>query len=202
MVAGMILAAGRSARMGQPKWGLSHPWAADDFVGHLIQIAQKSHLDPVFVIGRPDDAPLTARVRESGAILVVNPTADRGQLSSILAGLEAASRVGADAIVVMPVDVPLISQAVVEALLTTAASDDALILRAAYRGQHGHPVLFKRAVFDELRSADPSVGARAVVRADPHRVIDVEVDEPGVAFDIDTPDDYRRAFGVSRGSHA
>jgi molybdenum cofactor cytidylyltransferase len=202
MVAGTILAAGRSARMGQPKWALLHPGAADDFVGHLIQIARNSHLDPVFVIGRPDDAPLAARVRESGATLVINPAADRGQLSSILAGLDAASRAGADAIVVMPVDVPLISRAVVEALLAAAAADDALILRAAYRGQHGHPVLFKRAVFDELRSADPSLGARAVVRADPRRVLDVEVDEPGVAFDIDTPEDYRRAFGVSSGSHA
>jgi molybdenum cofactor cytidylyltransferase len=57
-------------------------------------------------------------------------------------------------------------------------------------------VLFKRAVFDELRAADPDVGARAVVRADRSRVRDVEVDDPGVALDIDTPDDYFRAFGV------
>jgi molybdenum cofactor cytidylyltransferase len=68
-------------------------------------------------------------------------------------------------------------------------------VRASYRGVHGHPVLFKRAVFDELRAADPHVGARAVVRADPARVRDVEVNDRGVTLDIDTPEDYFRAFG-------
>jgi len=56
-------------------------------------------------------------------------------------------------------------------------------------------VLFTRVVFDELRRADSSTGARSVVRADPGRVRDVEVGEAGVTIDIDTPDDYLRAFG-------
>ena len=55
-------------------------------------------------------------------------------------------------------------------------------------------MLFKREVFDEL-AADSTLGAKAVVRADPVRVLDVDVDDPGVTIDVDTPADYERLFG-------
>jgi len=56
-------------------------------------------------------------------------------------------------------------------------------------------VIFKRAVFDALRHAAPAVGAKAVMRAS--TVEDVEVDDPGVVEDVDTPDDYARLFPVN-----
>jgi molybdenum cofactor cytidylyltransferase len=95
----------------------------------------------------------------------------------------------------MPVDVPLVSAAAIGQLRRAVEVDGVHIARAAYDGRHGHPVLFTRAVFEELRRADPSAGARAVVRANPARVRDVEVGEPGVTMDIDTPEDYLRVFG-------
>lgn len=195
MVAGIILAAGRSSRMGRPKALLKHVPSGHSFAGHLIRIARSAGLEPVLVVGRKGEPQLTAEVSRHGATLVLNDDPDRGQLSSIQTGLSAADSAGASAIMVLPVDVPLLSSAVLRSVLRAAAAADASIVRASYRGRHGHPVLFARAVFDELRIADPAVGARAVVRADPSRVIDVEVEDPGVIFDVDTPDDYRRAFG-------
>jgi molybdenum cofactor cytidylyltransferase len=100
-----------------------------------------------------------------------------------------------DAVVLLPVDVPLVTSAVIRALVEAAASTTASIVRATHRGRHGHPVLFKRAVFPELLGADEAVGARAVVRADPTRVLNVETGESGVLVDIDTPEDYARIFG-------
>ena len=65
----------------------------------------------------------------------------------------------------------------------------------AYRiVQHGHPVIFGASLFAVLRNADPSLGARAVLREDPSRVRNLEVDDPGVLRDIDLPDEYRRLF--------
>ena len=58
-------------------------------------------------------------------------------------------------------------------------------------------MIFRRSTFDELYAADPAVGARAVVRADPGRVEDVDVAEEGVTIDFDTPEEYRRYFGPS-----
>lgn len=195
MVAGVILTAGRSSRMGRTKALLRHVPSGHTFVGHLIRIARSAGLDPILVVGRVGEHSLAAEVERSGAVLILNHRADEGQLSSIQAGLTAAEAAGAGAIMVLPVDVPLLSTAVLASLLKAVGTSHAAIARAAYRGRHGHPVLFTSAVFDELRAADPAVGARAVVRADPSRVMDVEVDDPGVIFDVDTPEDYRRAFG-------
>jgi molybdenum cofactor cytidylyltransferase len=88
------------------------------------------------------------------------------------------------------VDVPRVSAAAVRTLATRASESSAPILRAVHGGQHGHPVIFKRAVFEALHQADPSRGARDVLRAFP--VEDVEVGDAGVTEDVDTPEDYDR----------
>lgn len=166
------------------------------FVAHLVEVARAAGLNPIVVVGRPEDELLRAEVARHRADFVENPRAESGQLSSLQAGLSALEADPAIAgVMAMPADVPLVDRDVIERLLRAAAASPALILRAAHDGRHGHPVLFTRAVFDELHAADPAVGARAVVRADPGRVEDVEVGAPGVTFDVDTPDDYLRAFG-------
>jgi CTP:molybdopterin cytidylyltransferase MocA len=146
---------------------------------------------------RPNADDVRVEAVRHGASVLVNPDPDHGQLSSILTAIPAVEGCGATAMVVFPVDVPSISAEVVTAVVAGAFSETVYIARASYRGVHGHPVLFKRGVFDELRTADRSVGARAVVHADPSRVRDVEVNDPGVTVDIDTPDDYFRAFGLN-----
>jgi CTP:molybdopterin cytidylyltransferase MocA len=129
---------------------------------------------------------------------VTNSEPDRGQLSSLLAGLAVAEQdFAATAIMVLPVDVPLITTEGVRAVVDGARKSPMPIVRAASGDRHGHPVIFRREVFDELRAADPAIGARAVVHADPARVADVQVPDPGALADVDTPEDYRRAFGRS-----
>ena len=194
MTAGVVLAAGRSARMGRPKPFLPHFSPNSTFLGHLVAAAHTAGLDPVLVVGQPDDTRLEAETARLGGKFVQNAEFERGQLSSLIVALNSFSS-RADAIVVLPVDVPLITSAVIRQLMNAAAATTAVIVRAAHHGRHGHPVLFKAGVFDELRRADPSTGARAVVRADPARVLDVETGEPGVLIDIDTPEDYEGAFG-------
>lgn len=182
--------------MGQSKALLPHADGRTSFAAYVIRTARAAGVDHIIVVTRSGDETLIEEVKREGALLVVNPDPDRGQLSSLLVGLDAAERDHhADSIMVIPVDVPLITDAGLRILLDRAASDPAPILRAAAGGRHGHPVIFKRAVFEELRAADPELGAKAVVRADPARVRDVEVGDPGVTQDIDTPDDYQRAFG-------
>jgi molybdenum cofactor cytidylyltransferase len=97
---------------------------------------------------------------------------------------------------VAPVDQPLVSAATVRLVLEAWRRTRAPIVRPAREGRHGHPVLFDRALFDALRRADPSAGARGVVRAHADRAVDVPVDDDGAFADIDTPEDYARWIGL------
>jgi CTP:molybdopterin cytidylyltransferase MocA len=193
-VAGLILAAGESSRMGRPKAFLRQELTGATFLAHLAGEAMAAGLSPIVVVGRVGDVQLERSAEAAGARFVPNPRASEGQLSSILMGLATLDDT-VSGVVLMPVDVPFVTAAVIQALVSAADESGVVIARATHHGRHGHPVLFTRAVFDELRRADPSAGARAVVRADPARVRDVEVGEADVTVDIDTPEDYLRAFG-------
>ena len=192
MIAAAILAAGRSSRMGRSKALLPHPAESTTFLGHIVTEARLAGLMPIVVVGRADDDELRDEVARFGAELVVNPEPDRGQLSSLIAALDALEVRRVEGVVVLPVDVPLVSAAVIRKLIEARTRASATVIRAVYRGRHGHPVLFSHAIFDELKRADPELGARSVVRADPGRVLDIEAGDAGVVFDIDTPEDYQR----------
>jgi CTP:molybdopterin cytidylyltransferase MocA len=191
MIPGVILAAGRSTRMGRPKALLALPGGDDTFLSRIVRVLLEGGVADVLVVGRPDDRPLREAIDLIGrrAQFIDNPRADTGQLSSVIAGLNAADRPGIRALLVTPVDLPLVRASSIAALLTAFSSSSRAVARATYGGRHGHPVVFGRAVFDALRRADPATGAKAVVRA--HPVLDVEVDDPGVLLDIDTPEDYQ-----------
>ncbi|CAN5788846.1 hypothetical protein BH18ACI5_BH18ACI5_15640 [soil metagenome] len=181
--------------MGFPKSLLPHLDPDRTFLDYLVRSAITAGAIPVLVVGRLQDSKLSSEAAAAGGVFVANGGADEGQLSSVLAGLaEAEGLPDIRAVIVTPVDVPLIKPATIERLIAAEPTTPALILRATYKGRHGHPVLFKRDVFDELRRADPAIGARAVVRSNPDRVLDIDVDDPGVIVDVDTPADYERVF--------
>ncbi len=192
VIPAIVLAAGRSERMGRPKALL--PCGPDglSFVRRIATTLCQGGVVEALIVGRSDDEELRAEVERLTvpARYVENPDPDRGQLSSLLAGLDAADRPGVHGILVTPVDAPLITAASVAALVARFRSGAGPIVRAVCQGRHGHPVLFGRAVFEALRHADPAVGARSVVRAYADRVVEVETGDPGVVADVDTPEDY------------
>ena len=194
MTPAIVLAAGASTRMGRPKALLE---ARDrTFIRTILHALRDAGVPEAVVVVRPGQPLVIQEVDASGfGRALVNPRADEGQLSSLLTGLDAIDRPGVEAALVTLVDVPLIGAPAIRALLARAAASGAPILRAVHGGAHGHPVIFKRRLFDALRTADPLVGAKAVVRA--AGVEDVEVDDAGVVEDVDTPADYARLFGKS-----
>jgi len=182
--------------MGRPKALLLTPHTGRTFVTQLILTLHEGGLEHVAVVGRPGDAPLLDEIARArpGVVYLDNPSHELGQLSSLLVGIDYADTRRAAGILVVPVDMPLIRAETVRAALQAFDDAEHPILRATYRGRHGHPVIFGAAMFPALRRADPAVGARAVLRDDPARVRDLEVDDPGVVRDIDLPVEYRRLF--------
>ena len=197
MVPAIILAAGRSTRMGSAKALLRIGTSGPTFVERLIGVLSSGGAAEVLVVGRSGDVELTREVERiasagSSVRLVENTHADRGQLSSVVVGVNAADRPGVRGVMVMPVDAPLVRIETISAMLRVFDTRQAPVVRATFRGRHGHPVIFARRVFDALRHADPDVGAKAVVRAHAADLIDVDLDDPAIVLDVDEPGDYTR----------
>ena len=190
MTPAIVLAAGASTRMGRPKALLQA--GERTFIRAILDTLRDAGIPDAVVVVREGDAAVLAEVAAAGfGRIATNRRASEGQLSSLIAGLDAIDGPAIDAALVTLVDVPWITPSTVRVLLARAAVSGAPILRAVHQGRHGHPVIFKQRLFDALRRADPSAGAKAVLRANP--IEDVEVPDPGVAEDIDTPEDYARA---------
>jgi CTP:molybdopterin cytidylyltransferase MocA len=184
--------------MGEPK-ALLPDGAGRLFVTRILHTFAVAGLRQVVVVtGSVHQAIVAAVARDAPAGVAItfarNPDPSRGQLSSLLAGLDAIDGPGLEAVLVTLVDVPFAGAATVRAVLEAWRGSTAAIVRPARGAQHGHPVLFAREVFHELRRADPSTGAKAVVRANAARVVDVEVADDGALIDLDTRDEYRRAI--------
>ena len=183
--------------MGRPKALLPIGAGRETFLDRITRTLLDGGVEEVVVVlGSGALAIRAAAGVDSGRVrLVDNPDYEKGQLSSLVASLRTVDRPGVSAALVALIDSPLISAGTVRALLSTARERGALIVRPASNGRHGHPVIFGRAVFDELRRTDPSEGASAVVRAHRTDVIEVAVDDVGAFIDINSPEDYERWIG-------
>jgi len=179
--------------MGRPKPLL--PLAGHEtFLSRLVRVLREGGADEVVVVLGCEAGTVRAAIEAARlpVRVVENPRYADGQLSSLVAALGVVDRPGVTGVLVTLVDVPLVSAATVRAVLDAYRRTNAPIVRPARDGRHGHPVLFDRRVFGELRQADRSVGAKAVVRAHGPQVLDVPVEDEGAFLDIDTPEEYER----------
>lgn len=191
MICGIVLAAGRSRRMGEPKAFLRV--GQSSFLEHAVRVLSEGGCDLVIVVTGPLSDETARRIAEDAAMLdagiAVNPHAESEQADSLRIALFALPP-EARAVVVAPVDVPDVSGALVRAVIGAWERTDAPVAVPARDGKHGHPVLFDRRVFGELMRMDLPEGARSVVHAHAHDLAAVPVD--ALPEDLDTAEDYRR----------
>jgi molybdenum cofactor cytidylyltransferase len=146
----------------------------------------------IVVLGAHRDAVAAAVPADQRITIIENRDYRLGQLSSIKSGLRAVSA-NADAAMLHLVDHPTVMPRTFARLVEEYETFRKPIMITRCAGRRGHPVLFDRSVFGELERAPLEVGARAVLTPDTARVMYVDVDDPGILLDLDTPADLAQA---------
>jgi len=197
MIAAILLAAGESRRMGSPKALLAIQGTT--FLGRILETlatAPTPEIGPIRVVlgARAGDireasAPILQRFA-SRVEPIENPMWRKGQVSSLRVGLDGLEETGAEAVMVALVDHPLVTPDTVAAIAAAWRSSPRSIVIPTFRDRRGHPVVFPRALWPELRNAPDQVGARAVVLAHHMEIREVPVDDEGIVKDIDTREQY------------
>jgi molybdenum cofactor cytidylyltransferase len=195
---GVILAAGESSRMGRDKallpWPPSSP--VDTFLSATIRLFFPLVDEVLVVVGKNKDA-LAPIIYANGAALVVNPEPERGQFSSLRVGLQEVLNRGRDAALVTLVDRPPPQnetletlQAAFELATMTTNTHRKWAVIPEYQGKHGHPIFLGREMLTAFLNAPETSNAREVEHAHLDEIQYVAVDDPLVALNVNTPEQY------------
>lgn len=200
-VAGVVLAAGRSTRMGVPKALLDAGGAT--FVNRLAETLSRGGCVPVLVVVPSRRGRMAEAVARGAGCAVVNPRGRGGQIGSLRVALGHLRDLPRPpgAVVFSPVDNPAVAPDTVRALVRAWRRRPALtgaIVVPVHDGVRGHPVLADMSIADEFFQDGLTDGARSVVRRDPARVLEVPVPDSAVADDLDTRERYRERFPAHR----
>ena len=188
MIAGVVLAAGLSRRMGRAKLLLALEGRA--VIRRTVEGVLASGLNPVVVVTGSEHQALAGSLAGLPVVLALNRHPEAGQGSSIGVGI-AALPAGTDAALIVLGDQPFLPAEIIPALVAALARTGKAIVAPRYRDGRGNPVLFTRPVFPELLDIKGDQGARSVLERDLGRVALVDFDFP-MPQDLDTPEDYDR----------
>jgi len=182
---GLVLAAGGSRRLGEPKQLL--PYGERTLLDHVLGVARACAFDQLLCVLGGGAERVRAEVDLSEVEVVENPVFGSGCSSSIAAALTAVDA-RADVLVLLLGDQPGVAPAAVRALL--AGRGDAPLAACRYADGRGHPLAFARSTFDALGALHGDKGVWKLLDRRVAEVVDVPVDGP-VPRDVDTWDDYR-----------
>jgi molybdenum cofactor cytidylyltransferase len=183
----IILSAGASTRMGGSPKALLKTSDGRSFIVAIAETARAAGCHGVIAVLGPPHGEQIAQQLPSHVAAVFNHRPERGMLSSIQTGL-AALPPSTTAVLVWPVDMPLVAEETVRQILTAAPKE--IVVPEALEGgtpRGGHPVYIPLAYLRELLLLDPRVGLRALMQAHPPKKL--RVTDPAVLQDIDTPAD-------------
>jgi molybdenum cofactor cytidylyltransferase len=189
-IGAVILAAGGSSRLGQPKQLLI--FRGETLVRHAVRAATEAYCAPVVVVVGDSGDAIRHELRETVAIIVENPEWQRGLGTSIRRGLEylTESTPGADAVMLLACDQPLVEASTLAALIAEQDRSRKSIAASTYANTLGVPALFDRSCFEALIALPDDSGAKSLIAERPDDIASVAFEDG--AIDIDTPADWER----------
>ncbi|MFZ0733897.1 MAG: nucleotidyltransferase family protein [Candidatus Sulfotelmatobacter sp.] len=195
---GVILAAGDSSRMRSDKALLEWPPStqgrapsAETFLSAAIRSLEDS-TDFVVIVAGKNASSLAPIVYSLGSSLVTNPDPDQGQFSSLQVGLREVMNRGRDAAIITLVDRPPAAIVTVKHLRRAfeAAPSNIWAVVPEFSGKHGHPYVVGREMIERFLQAPDTGNARDIEHQYHDRIQYVPVEDPFVAMNINTPEDY------------
>jgi molybdenum cofactor cytidylyltransferase len=191
MIAAIILAAGESSRLGQPKQNLI--FNGRTLLQKAVDSAQRSNCDPVIVV-------LGANFNQikpiSGVTTLYNKDWEEGMASSIRTGInEINKNVSIDKVIILLCDQPFVSTELLNSLTDKQIETGKPIVACVYNGTKGVPVLFARTLFAELLLLQGQEGAKKILKAHANETVTVPFEQGSI--DIDTLDDYEKLRKLS-----
>jgi molybdenum cofactor cytidylyltransferase len=187
---GVILAAGASTRMGQPKPLLT--WRGEPFIRRVARTAINAGLSPVVIVAGAHTAEIRFAVADLPATVIHNPDWEAGQSTSLRCGLRALPNTLGSAVFLLA-DQPQIPIELIKALQDLHAQTLSPIVAPLIDDRRGNPVLFDRTTFADLQALTGDVGGRAVFAKYP--ITYVPWHDAKLLLDVDTPEDYQRLRG-------
>ncbi|HLN84864.1 MAG TPA: nucleotidyltransferase family protein [Candidatus Limnocylindrales bacterium] len=195
MISAVILAAGRAERMGEQKLFL--PLGGKPALQWVLESALASDLDEIICVTR-DFGPVRRQITVTDERLfwLLNHAADRGQSTSVTAGLWAANQ-ASDGVMFLVGDQPLISKELINCLIEKFDDSSALIVAPKFNGEARNPVLFRRDLFPELLKLTGDRGGRALLEKYRKKTALLDWQDELPFLDIDRPEDYERLKGLA-----
>lgn len=195
-VAGVVLAAGASERMGRSKALLD--FRGLPFVVRILEALEALDMKPRLVVLGPDAPRIRPSLATHECVIVEQPDVGAGEIGSLRAAIATLEPVRPSGLLAWPVDLPHVRVSTIERLLErhrlAPVPSPAPAIVPSFAERRGQPVLWDRSVFEELSTSAAATrhGPRAVLLAHEAQLATVPVDDPAVIDDLNTPEDYER----------
>ena len=196
MTAIIILAAGTSSRLGEPKQTLRY--RDESLLKHSIKAAKDSDIGPVVVVIGANEKEISAHIENEAITVVYNEDFKEGLASSIKAGLTNLLDAdhGPDAVILMVCDQPYVDGNLLQTLVRAKVATGKPIVACAYKDTIGVPALFDKSLFSELLSLEGEEGGKKILYK--HKESVATIPFPAGDIDIDTASDYQALLNSER----
>ncbi len=189
-VGAIVLAAGRSSRMGTPKMVL--PWNDSTVIGHIVSVLHHCSVDPIVVVTGGAKEKVEAALSSQEVILAENAEyATTEMMDSLKIGLMKLPP-DVDAVLIVLGDQPFIDEGLIGKLIDRFRTQSTLLIIPSYNKRRGHPWLVGRTLWAEMLALDETSTLRDFIQSNTSAIDYLVVDTPSVLLDLDTPDDYAR----------
>jgi len=204
-IAALVMAAGRSSRMGQGRHKLLLPLGDRSVLARVLDTILASGARPVFVVlgyqAEQLRASLAAYTVQPEVTLMENPDYQQGMSTSLCQGIAhiMALPQPTDGVLMLLGDQPLMTPQILDAMIALKKETSKRIIIAHYNGKRGNPTLFDASLFPELLQMVGDEGGRKLIERYPHEVASLEMDDPIPTYDVDTWEMYQQVAGLWEG---